>query len=105
MFCGRKGLWQEIGNRLARTRQRFVRVKHWRGFGVLAVAYVVVWSYLFIVWYNPWQNMVSLGGDWQLSFAEGIAMFFYLMPGLLILPGAFYIVWTNLLRKTRKAHT
>jgi hypothetical protein len=103
-----KRIWQRNTTRQIKTRisevgqeikGRYDHAKHWRGFGALSALYIASWIYLFIVWYNPWQKNVALGGDGQLPLAEGIAMFLFLVPGLIILPGALYVVWIKLLRK------
>ena len=111
-----KNAQSRVGKALERAKQRIVdkytrvergiadkynRVKHWRGFGLLALLYIALWFYFLFEMYLPWSEAVLLGSQSWFPFplSMSVAMFIFLVPALLGLPGAFYVVWTNLLRR------
>ncbi|HEX9261296.1 MAG TPA: hypothetical protein VF893_02080 [Candidatus Bathyarchaeia archaeon] len=87
---GFKSLEQSVKN-------TYARVKLWPGFGVLALIYIASWFYLLVTWYFPWQESAE-HGNWELAYPESIIIAFVTFS-LIVLPGLFYVVWTNLLRK------
>ena len=78
-----------------RIVERWIDVKSSRVWAVLAILYIVLWCYSLIVWYHPWEVEI-LAGKTQTTFPENIFVAFTLL-GLIPLPGAFYVVWTNLI--------
>ena len=78
-----------------RIAERWIHVKSSRVWAVLAILYIVLWCYSLIVWYHPWEVEI-LAGKTQTNFPENIFVAFTLL-GLIPLPGAFYVVWRNLL--------
>lgn len=95
---------QHIKYKLTLFKHRFeaewMHVKDWRGFGVLALLYIALWSYVLVALYLPWQEQVMLEGvsdGWNLFFPQNLFNGFVIF-GLVILPGAFYVAWANLLR-------
>jgi hypothetical protein len=93
--------------RAKRFRRRIVegwiRVKGSRVWAVLAILYIVLWCYSLFVWYLPWEVEI-LAGKTQTAFPENIFIAFTLL-GLIPLPGAFYVVWTNLISYFWRAQT
>ena len=75
--------------------ERWIHVKSSRVWAVLAISYIVLWCYSLIVWYHPWEVEI-LAGKTQTTFPENIFVAFTLL-GLIPLPGAFYVVWRNLI--------
>jgi hypothetical protein len=82
---------------------RWIHVKGSRVWAVLAISYIVLWCYSLIGWYRPWEVEI-LAGKAQTVFPVNLFIAFTLL-GLLPLPGAFYVVWTNLISSFRHGQT
>lgn len=95
-FEGRSEIGQGI-------RDRYNRVKDWQGFGVLALVYIVVWFFLLVMSYLPWQARLD-PKSWQGFVPENLVIAFVVF-GLFTLPGMFCVVWMNLLRKSENRKT
>jgi len=79
------------------VKNTYVRVKLWSGFGVLALIYTASRFYLLVTWYFPWQEGAE-HVNLELAYPESIIIAVVTFS-LIAMPGLFYVVWTNLLRK------
>ncbi len=73
------------------------RVKLWHGLGVIALVFIVLWCFLLIFSYLPWEEKLD-PKNWQGFVPENLVIAFVVF-GLFIIPGMFYIAWVKFLRR------